>query len=355
MLPGPNKHSFQLFSTCCENCDDRLGTYSCQPGIEAERNNSLGKISDDSNADRLSLRKHFLQSLGIYGKEMDQCPHTTSGFSAEWPVKRELLAEIEQWHEELPGGGEVFRKVRLNVPRITKDYTRIVWCPRNPPGSSSGFSLRLALEKSEAFSRKTRRRRKVTTHYHHTYSPLVTSKDSPQRSFEERANIDEFKLSNNTPMCPGLERSMPSFSNEVGLSDSKSMDEIPSLQQSLTDPNISPSAGIKQTARRGMLNFLDTKPARHIGPPTSSPGRDGRRGIEMNTKGNHQYTLRSRTDTALDSSTSPLKKEHKRLATLDEPQFGFLPRSMSETDQNRTDSGFEPLGYDKLSITDSGM
>ena len=89
---GKRAGRFELVTFACENCDTRLGKYSC------------GTFTMDP--------------------------------------ARQVLAEIEQKVVKLDGPGNLSaRRVTVNIPRTHDNGTRAVWCPRCPRKSGLGISL----------------------------------------------------------------------------------------------------------------------------------------------------------------------------------------------------------------------
>lgn len=89
-------NTFQLLAFSCENCDERLGKYSC------------GQVSGEKDAE---------------------------------DTPRQLLFEVAQSVTHLSPVGVDVRVLDMAIPSVNADLSRAVWCPRCPRGSGDGRSV----------------------------------------------------------------------------------------------------------------------------------------------------------------------------------------------------------------------
>eukprot|EP01138_Halocafeteria_seosinensis_P000431 gb/GECG01000445.1/.p1 GENE.gb/GECG01000445.1/~~gb/GECG01000445.1/.p1 ORF type:complete len:730 (+),score=89.60 gb/GECG01000445.1/:1-2190(+) len=367
--PGLSSGTFQLFSAHCENCDDRLGTYSCEPVANGQRGTQDEKPVDNRRS-ALSGGISKLLSWATLGRANRPGDSSLSNVDELDVQPRELLAEIEQWQEELMNGQEVFRRMRINIPRVFGDSSRAVWCMRNPPSTGSGFSQRLAPGQVKRTHRsRNKTKRKVTSHYQQAYSPALSySKESGDAS-PQMSTLDLSSSAPERSRIPPVHRGPPSVARaDKAMQDSLSFD-IPSLNSAVGDVWKSNGGVGSPVTGRTIGNKPPVQP--HRGPPLqrggmrmkaeAGQGCEGQRNgaIRSNTglaKADRSIEgpkLRSKTDLDNESDANDAPPFAHRQLSMDYPESPL--RSMSDLDRLPTDVFHRHVdgGSDRASVTDT--
>ena len=133
-LSEGEKGEFVLYSLSCENCDERLGKYTCVRSGSQER---AGRHDDDDE-----ITRHRRRSSGNSEGLRQELLVLTQVSVPPFPEHclSQLMTLTTQAVQHFSGAAADLRTLSIKLPRIYSDATRAVWCPRCPRTSHEGFS-----------------------------------------------------------------------------------------------------------------------------------------------------------------------------------------------------------------------
>ena len=134
------KTGFQLNSLSCENCDSRLGRYACNDATKPDQASGVSVSWTPAALPVQTLLRCCCEtSPPFLAPSADTQPCCVSCHSAALQ-ERQLLLAVTQSVTHVPQACASIRQLRVTLPAVTADGGRVVWCPRCPPGSRTGWS-----------------------------------------------------------------------------------------------------------------------------------------------------------------------------------------------------------------------